>query len=526
LRAFVARGGRSLGTLALLATATTACMVGPHYYRPSVSVNDHWTAANDPRLASRTPVDSLWWHSFNDSTLDRLIDTAYRQNIALQIAGTRIMEARAELGIADAQWWPVNRNPIASPTAGAIVPFNGNQPILYGAHAVGFDAAWEPDFWGRVRHGTRAAAAAYGATVADYQGALVALSAEVARTYVAIRTYQVLIARARDNVAIQEEGLQVAHARVHHGATSGLDESQATSLLETTRATVPELQIGLQQAQNALCTLLGQTSGCEASAVSGPEEIPVVPARVAIGVPAELLRRRPDIRSAELFAMAQCDRIGIAMSELYPSFDLTGALGVRTVVTTGSQSSLAGLLGIFNPGAFIVSLGAGMFWPILGYPRILNNIRVQDARFQQSLLNYQNVVLRAEQEVEDGIAGFLREQESAEFAQNAVVAAQDSVHLALVQYREGATDYQRVLDTQRTLLQSQITAARMRGAIATNAVALYKALGGGWELRDGQPVISDRTRTEMERRTNWGGALSTPRPANSSPQQAPSNIRR
>ena len=520
---------RSPLLLSLVLVGTAGCMVGPRYRRPTVAMNPQWNTS-DARLATQTAVNTTWWRSFNDPTLDRLIDLAYRQNIGVQLAGTRILEARAELGIANAAQYPINPGPVAGTSVGAIVPYSGTSPIAYGGFQVGFDAAWEPDFWGRFRRGARAANATYLSTVAEYQGVLVALSAEVARTYVAIRTYQVLIALARQNVALQEEGLQIANSRFHHGATSGLDVSQATYLLESTRATIPELQISAQQAGNALCTLLGQTTGCDRALLTGQEDIPAVPAQVAIGIPADLLRRRPDIRSAELIAMAQCDRIGIAMAELYPTFDLLGALGSRTVVTTAgsstSNSALGGLLNIFNPGAFLVSLGANMFWPILSYPRIMNNVRAQDARFQQSILNYQNVVLRAAQEVEDGMTGFVREQEAAVSAQNAVVAAQDAVHLALIQYREGATDYQRVLDTQRSLLQSQTTFARTRSTIATNLVALYKALGGGWEPRVSAPVVSDATRTEMARRTNWGGLLSNPRTAPPAAQPTPTDTHR
>jgi outer membrane protein TolC len=242
---------------------------------------------------------------------------------------------------------------------------------------------------------------------------------------------------------------------------------------------------------------------------------------VAVSVPAELLLRRPDIRSAELNAVAQCDRIGVAKADLFPSFTLFGTIGTRTVSTKGAPSAVSGLLGIFNPGTLIYSVGADLIWPILNYPKILNNVRVEDARFQQSLFSYQNTIFKAAQEVEDGIAGFLREQEAAVFAQNAVTAAQESVHLSLIQYREGAIDYQRVLDAQRSLLQSQNTLAHTRSSVVTNLVALYKALGGGWELRQGEPIVTDSTRVEMRKRTNWGKYLSQPPPSTPKRSGAP-----
>jgi NodT family efflux transporter outer membrane factor (OMF) lipoprotein len=382
--------------------------------------------------------------------------------------------------------------------------------IYFGEYRVGFDANWEIDFWGKYRRGVKAAQASYVATIADYQEALVSLAAEVARIYIAIRTFQVLIALARENVAVQEDGLRIAESRYRNGATSALDVAQATNLLETTRASIPGLQIGLQQAENALCTLLTQATGCDRALLTGAEVIPTAPAQVAVSVPAELLRRRPDIRSAELNAIAQCDRIGVAKAELYPSFSLFGDVRTRTVSTTGAPAGVQPIIGLFNPGNLIYSFGASIFWPILSYSKIFDNVRVQDARFQQSLFNYVNTVFKAAQEVEDGITGFLREQEAVGFAQKAVAAAEDAVQLSLVQYREGAVDYQRVLDSQRAMLESQDSFAHIRSTVVTNLVALYKALGGGWELRQGQPVVTEGTRVQMQKRTNWGKYFSKP----------------
>jgi outer membrane protein TolC len=228
---------------------------------------------------------------------------------------------------------------------------------------------------------------------------------------------------------------------------------------------------------------------------------------VAISVPAEILRRRPDIRGAELRAVAQCDRIGVAKTDLFPRLTLIGSIGTMSVNSSGipSGGGLASIASLFNPGTLIYNIGAQLFWPILAYPQILNNVRVQDARLQELLVDYKNTVLRAAQEVEDGIAGFLRNQEAAVFTANAATAAETSVKLALIQYREGATDYQRVIDSQRALLDSQNNLARIHSATTTSVIALYKALGGGWEQHQGQPVVTDDNRAEMQKRTNWNG---------------------
>jgi NodT family efflux transporter outer membrane factor (OMF) lipoprotein len=524
------KGSRAAATPALAVAgvlswlAVAGCLVGPDYKRPEVPLNASWTGKGDQRLATQTAVDAEWWKAFHDPTLDRLVGLAYRENFGLQIAGLRILEARAQLGIAKGYYYPTNNNPIASGGGGGIHGDTGNGGplnIYYGQYVIGFDAAWELDFWGKFRRGVRAARANFFATVADYDDALVALTAEIARTYVVIRTFQVLIALARENVAVQEDGQHIAESRFKNGATSGLDVAQATNLLESTRATIPELQIGLQQAENALCTLLARPTGCEQALLSGAEAIPAPPGQVAVSVPAELLRRRPDIRSAELNAVAQCDRIGVAKAQLFPSFSLLGQLGTRTVGIQGAPAAVGQLVGIFNPGTLIYSIGASLFWPILNYPKLLNNVRVEDARFQQALFNYENTVYKAQQEVEDGITGFLKEQEAVVFAQNAVKAAQEAVHLAVVQYKEGAVDYTRVLDAQRALLQSQNLLARARSTVVTNLVALYKALGGGWEQRRDQPVVTDATRSEMQKRTNWGSYFDKPPPTPSQPGGSP-----
>lgn len=486
--------------LALL-PAAGGCNVGPDFVAPKVTVNGGWRDRNDPRLATGGAIDREWWKRFDDPALDQLVELAYRQNLPLKIAGLRILEARAVLGVAVGEQVPSNVAPIGSASvtkASRATPNAGEFDTTYGEFQVGFDVLWEVDFWGKYRRGVNSAEAAYLATVADYDDALVALTAEVARTYVVIRTLQVLVDQARQNVAVQEEGQEIAESRFRNGATSELDVAQATNLLETTRATIPKLLSRQTQAENALSTLLGQPVGHLRSLMGKPTGIPAAPARVAVNVPAELLRRRPDIRGAELRAAAQCERIGMAEAELYPSFVLQGSIGSVTNVGTPSATPLFGL------DTLAASTGASLFWPILNYPRILENMRAEDARFQQALVLYANTVLVAAQEVEDGITGYLRNQDAVGFEERAVAAAESAVDLAFVQYREGAVDFQRVLDTQRVLLSSQQSLAQTRSDSITSLISLYKALGGGWEIRLGDPVVDKKTQEEMQERTNWG----------------------
>jgi len=272
-----AASGLILVALAGTVLALGGCVVGPQYVKPDVAANPDWSEKADPRLATGTAPDSTWWKVFNDPTLDQLVELALRQNLSLQVAGLRIMEARARLGLAVGRRYPQVQELFASATAvglsehgptGALVPSN------YWDYQVGFDAAWEADLWGKYRQDVRAEAGNYLATVADYDDVLVSLTAEVARTYAVIRTFEALIEYAGANVALQEEGLRIAEARFRHGATSELDVAQATTLLESTRESIPRLQSGLQQAENALSTLLGQPTGAVRSLLSTSSGIP------------------------------------------------------------------------------------------------------------------------------------------------------------------------------------------------------------------------------------------------------------
>jgi NodT family efflux transporter outer membrane factor (OMF) lipoprotein len=507
-------GGPLLLCALLLLGAGAGCLSGPKFVKPVVPLNAHWNEHNDPRLATHAPLDVEWWKAFNDPALVKLVELAYAENLPLQVAGLRILEARAQLGIAVWQQTPEG-GPTASATAIGLSEHAANSANLdryYGDYQVGFDATWEIDFWRKFRRGVKAENATYFSMVADYDFGLVALAAEVARTYTLIRTSEAQIALTTDNIAVQEEGLKLAESRYRNGATSELDVAQAATLLENTRSSLPELRLDLRQAHNALCTLLGQPTGCAQPLLASGSGIPQAPQQAAVSVPAEMLQRRPDIRAAELRAYSQCERIGIAKTDFYPRVVLSGSVGTQSSSGGGTLSDNSSFLNLFGVGSLFYAVGVRIFWPILNSGRILNNVRVQDARFQQALIDYRNTVLRAAQEVDDGIAGFLREQEAVVFAGRSVSAAKTAVNLAMVQYREGAIDYQRVLDTQRVLLQAQNNETRLRSAVTTNLIALYKALGGGWEHQQDRPFVPDVVRAEMQKRTNWGRYFTTTPP--------------
>ncbi len=285
---------------------------------------------------------------------------------------------------------------------------------------------------------------------------------------------------------------------------------QARALLGDTQALIPRLQASLRQAKNGLAILLGTLPGKVDQILGQPKPIPTVPAEVAVGIPAELLRRRPDIQFAERQIAAQSAQIGVAKADLYPHFTLFGSFGLRA--SDATLTTAGGLTGsefsdVWDSDSVEFFAGPSFRWDILNYGRIRNRVRIQDARFQQLAVNYQNTVLQAAQETEDAMVGFLRSQEETGFLLDSVAASKRSVDLSLIQYREGLVDYQRVLDTQRFLSQQQDKLTETRGSVNLNLVALYKALGGGWEIRVGKDFVPDETKDEMRKRTNWGGLL-------------------
>ncbi len=465
-RARGATAGRTFALLALVAALGGCTVVGPQFVKPEVPVNPQWTEKDAARLDTAKAANAAWWRAFNDPILDKLIAQAWQENLTILTAGLRIAEARAQLALAVGRKWPQVQDVFgkAHAVGNSTDALNiGNDFSLFQA---GFDVAWELDFWGRYQNIQRSAAAGYISTVADYDSALVTLSAEVARTYALIRTFETLLVLAERNVKLQQEGLRIAEVRFRNGATSELDVAQARTLLESTRVSIPRYQLSLSQAQNALSTLLGQPTGKVQELLGQPEGIPVAPPTVAVGMPADLLRRRPDIRSAEFAALERSARVGVETADLYPRITLTGALGLLT--TGGGDVDISG--GFYN-------VGLGLRLPIFDYGRTKNKIRIEDARLQQLLVNYESVVLRAQQEVEDGAVGFVKSHQIATFAQSAAASAQRSSDLAFVQYREGAVDFQRVIDAMRALLQEQTTLALAQSGIATNLISLYKALG-------------------------------------------------
>jgi len=495
------------GLMAVTLFLGGCAMVGPDYIKPPPAPQQkEWIEHKDPKIKAEPTDLSNWWEVFDDPVLNSLVEQAYQQNLPLRIAGLRILEARAQLGIAHGNLFPQQQQGRGGAGYNRISKNNLNLPEDVrnlvdndsSVYSLGFDAVWELDFWGKYRRNVESGLGVLEASIASYDDVLVSLTAEVARTYVAIRNFEERLDIARENVRVQQRSLQIAEARFNGGEVSELDVSQAQALLSETQSLIPRLSMNLRQAKNALSILLGKMPSELNEILGGPKPIPAVPAEVTVGVPAELLRRRPDIRLAERQLAAQSPRIGIAKAELYPAFSLLGTIGLASL-STGD---------FFDSDSVTGTGGAGFTWKILNYGRIKNNVRVQDAIFQELAVNYQNTVLRAAQEVEDAMVGFLRTQEETDFLSSSVQAYKRSVDLSLLQYREGLVDYQRVLDAQRFLTRSQENYVARRGDIVINLVAIYKALGGGWQIREGKDFVPEEIKEEMVQRTNWGELLS------------------
>jgi NodT family efflux transporter outer membrane factor (OMF) lipoprotein len=497
-------------SLALLTILFSACAtVGPDFEKPSAPIEENWMDEYSPQITTE-PVDQrAWWEVFDDPVLNHLIKIAGEQNLSLRVAGLRILEARARLGIAVGRQYPqaqalnggysytkssLNTPPISN------FPSNVKNQIddSTDVYNLGFDAAWELDFWGAFRRGVEATEAGLAATIAGYDNLLVMLRGEVASAYVIIRTLEKRLEFARSNVGYQRKGLVIANARFEGGVTSELDVQQARSLLYNTEALIPVLELSIRQAQHGLSILLGVPPSDLKDILTGISAIPTVPEKVAVGIPADLLRRRPDIRLAEFRAASQCALIGVAKADLFPHFSLAGSIGY----SAGDGNNLFdsdSVSGFASPISFR--------WDIFNYGRIKNNIRAQDARFEQLLVTYQNTVLLAAKEVEDAMVGFLKSQEQAMALSHAAKAAQRAAELALIQYDEGLIDYTPVLNTQQVLVAQQDSLASSRGDIVTYLVAVYKALGGGWQIRLGEDFIPEQTVEAMESRTDWGDML-------------------
>lgn len=486
----------------LLSACTT---VGPDFKRPQVpSWLAEWTGGSLESLAAdrrgpRSGQMQEWWRTFNDPVLEHLVAEAQRVNPNVRTAGLRIMEARAQLGIAGSTLYPQVQQGtgevlwVGEERTGA----RDTSAVAFGA---GLQIGWELDFWGKFRRSIEAADAGYFASIAQYDDLQVLMAAQVAALYCSIRTLEARLVIARENAALQKRSLEITERLFKGGSDSELDVQQAKAQYLGTLSTIPQLESGLRQTQNALSTLLARAPGPLPEMAAGKDVIPQAELAVIVDVPADLLRRRPDVRAAEMQLAAQSALIGVSVADLYPSISLVGSVGLSATSLSGSSRVLSW------------ALGPSLVWNVFDHGRLTNTVLVQDARFQQLYEQYQDAVLRAAREVDDAAVGFAKTGEQIVLLADAVVAAQRSLDIATIQYREGLIDFQRVLDSQRTYFSQQELLVTSRGNLTQSLIALYKAMGGGWEQGRSRPVLDDVTRETMNQRSNWKGMLAAPLP--------------
>ena len=474
----------------------SGCALGPDYSAPKIDTPTEWTDVDSAYFDLAPTVDPLWWKkAFQDPELDQLIAEALSQNLTLRSAGLRVLQAQQLLAIAIGYQYPQQQEVSGSASR------QEQNDRTFNNYSLGFNIGWELDIWGRFSRQVASSSADLDASVAGYDGVVVSLLGQVAQTYILIRTYQEQLDVIRENIRLQEESLRIARAKADVGAVSELDVNQGESLLYSTRASLAKLEIPLQQAKNALAVLLGKPPQAINHLLVDKGNIPAVREKIALGMPQDLIRRRPDLRAAESLLASQCYQIGVSITELYPHLTIGGSIGT----SAGSTNEL------FRAGSETWSIAGAFSWNIFNYGRLTSNVRLQDALFQQLLVDYYESVLQAQSEVENSIVAHSKYQEQLVAYDLAEKAAQSAVDISTAQYQEGLIPYDTVINTLIAHLNQQNQLTTVRGDVSTSLVQVFKSLGGGWEIReDRDPVdlLPVEMKEEMRTRTRqWEGVL-------------------
>ncbi|MBA3018393.1 MAG: efflux transporter outer membrane subunit [Proteobacteria bacterium] len=463
---------RALLLAMLMMSVLAGCVtVGPDYAPPDVSLPSAWSAEMKDGLIvedldKQAPAD--WWLILDDPVLTSLIGQAVASNLDLKEARARVREARALRGISEADRFPtIDASGTARLSRSSGNTGSGIERKLYVA---GFDATWELDLFGGKQRAIEAAEAELQLSEEDLRDVLVSLLAEVALNYVEVRSFQTRLSVANANLDAQKETYNIAQWRFQAGLSTRLDVEQAKYNLEQTRSQIPGLHTGLVQARNRLSVLLGQYPGSLKIALAEHKAIPVTPLEVAVGVPADALRHRPDVRRAERQLAAQTAQVGVATADLYPRFSLLGSIGLEAL----------SLDNLFLIGSRTHSIGPSITWPVFDAGTIRKNIEVQSAQQEQALIQYEAAILKALEEVENALVAYTEEQSRRQSLSDATEAAQQAVNLAQSLYLSGLIDFTDVLDAQRSLLSFQDQLSVSESEVTSNLITLYKALGGGW----------------------------------------------
>lgn len=490
----------------LLLTLQACTNLGPDYEEPTVEWLSTWETDLYGQAANTTVEQQdlgFWWQAFNDPVLNDLIETARRENPTLQIAGLAILESRALLGIATGSKYPQVQNANGSwaridrwPTEGE----NDGNRTDFNQYNVGFDVAWEIDFWGRWRRTIESADAAFFASITNQQNAQVLLAAQVAQAYYARRTTARQIEIARENGALQKRSLEITTKLYESGQSAELDVQQARTQYLATIATIPNLEASLRQIDNALCILLARKPGDLPELAGTTSELPELDPILIDDIPARLLMRRPDIRTSAWSVAAQSAQIGVAEAELYPSVSLFGTIG-------WSGNSLGRTDDTLSTG-----VGPSFTWKLFNYGRLENNVRVQDARLQQAIEAYELTVLAAAGEVDDAAISVVKTRDQTVLLAESLEAAERSLVLSTKRYQEGYSDFQRVLTAQRARAAASSSYVLNQGAHIAAVIDFYRALGGGWQPATPEELLPSDVRQVMAERSDWGDLLDEPVP--------------
>jgi NodT family efflux transporter outer membrane factor (OMF) lipoprotein len=460
------------------------CTVGPNYRQPNLPpLPSAWKEAQTSGVDTRSAELARWWTAFNDPLLNSLVERAVRSNLDLRLVEARIREARASRAVTAAGAWPTvdvsgsytrtrtSENALLLPSQGGPLPQFPGIDLERDLFKTGFDATWEIDLFGGVRRSVEAADANFDAAVESRRDALVTLLGDVAKNYIDLRGFQHRLAVAQTNLKSQQESLELTKVRFQAGLASDFDVARAEAQVNTTAAQIPTLESSLKQAAHRLDLLLGLEPGALWAELSNEAPIPALPPEVLVGLPSELLRRRPDIRRAERQLAAATAQIGTATADLFPRFSLTGSGGLQSF----SASDW------FTSGSRFWSVGPTVRWPIFDASRIRANIEVRNAQQEQALRQYEKAVLTALQEVENSLINYAKERARYQSLVEAVAANRRAVEVANELYISGLNDFLSVLDAQRSLLSSENDLTQSEATMASNLVSLYKALGGGWK---------------------------------------------
>ncbi|HEY3489500.1 MAG TPA: efflux transporter outer membrane subunit [Candidatus Deferrimicrobiaceae bacterium] len=460
---------RVIATLLLGLSLAGCATVGPNFRKPEVVTPVQWHGsppagvspeAADPKVLAR------WWKTLDDPLLDRLVERGLDNALTLKTARAQVREARAKRQGSVAGLSPtLDASASATRNATHAKGIGWNSTGLFSG---GFDARWEIDLFGGTRRAIEAADADLAAGGENLNDVRVTLLAEIASTYVQLRVDQARLTSAEDTLKMQEETLGLVQSRVEAGLTDELALEQARTNLESSRSQIPSLRSGIETAMNALAVLTGENPGTLHKTLRESGPVPAVPLTVALGVPADLLRRRPDIRKAEADLAAQTARVGVATADLYPKFALSGAISFSGV-------------SLLSPALASAGAGPGVSWALFDGGAVRSNIAAQDARLEQALIAWRATVLDALKEVQDAMSDYSEEKARRDALGRSVSAAEKAAQLAQDKYAAGMTDFTTVLDSERSLLALRDQRVQSEGTITTDLVRLYKALGGGWE---------------------------------------------